>query len=81
MAWYLFTPPLTGTPNPSDPNQYTLNGDGSTPPVCPFNDTVCAIQAPDNSGKPIISTALRQEIITAVNNKTESANVLLKGDA
>lgn len=74
MAWYTFVP---GTPpDPSDPNQYT--NIGSTPPSCPFNVKVCAIQAMDDGGLPIITTSILRELVRALQNGTESTNVLLK---
>jgi len=80
MAWFVFTPPGMGTPDPSDPNQYTLNGTGANPPSCPLNVKVCGLQAANNgSNHPIITQPLLQEIIVALQNGTESANVLLKG--
>lgn len=77
MPWYVFTPPIMGTPDPSEPNQYTLFG--STPPSCPNpNEEICAIQASDSSGRPIFTTNLYREIIRAQHNLTESTNVLLR---
>lgn len=79
MPWYQFTP--AGSPrNPADPNSYTLVG--STPPSCPNpNNFTCAIQANDNSGQPIITAALQVELLIALENRTESTNVLLKPTA
>lgn len=74
MPWYKFTPGGS-TPDPGDPNQYT--NVGTNPPWCPFNFTMCAIQAMDNDGQPIIGTALLREIVRALQNGNESTNVLL----
>lgn len=77
MPWYSYSP-ITTPPNVGNPNNYTLVG--STPPSCPNpNNYVCAIQAPDNMGKPNLSNInLFIEISNAVNNRTESTNVLLR---
>lgn len=77
MPWYSFTP-IGATPfSPSDPNNYTLVG--ITPPTCPNpNNFICAIQANDNLGEPIFTVALLQEMLTALNNRTETTNVLLR---
>ncbi|MNL55490.1 hypothetical protein D3C87_1789090 [compost metagenome] len=76
MPWYLYTP-VTIPPDVCNPNNYTLVG--SIPPNCPNpNNFLCAIQANDNLGKPIITFALICEIANAVNNRTETTNVLLR---
>ncbi|MGJ1322849.1 hypothetical protein ACR780_09180 [Sphingobacterium faecium] len=76
MSWYAFTP--AGLPkNPCDPNSYTLIG--NTPPSCPNpNNFLCAIQANDNLGAPIITFPLQCEIAIALQNRTDTVNVLLK---
>jgi hypothetical protein len=67
MPWYIFIPP----------NFWIIVG--SLPPSCPFpKNYLCALQANDNSGQPIITLALQIEIANAVNNRTESTNVKLK---
>ncbi|MEJ5145362.1 hypothetical protein [Sphingobacterium sp. MYb388] len=72
MPWYSY---IGG--NICSPNSYTIVG--STPPPCPNpNNFLCAIQASDNSGSPIITLALICEIANAVNSRTESTNVLLR---
>ena len=74
MPWYLFN---TGGNDPSEPSQYS--NVGSTPPTCAgANLKICAIQASDNMGAPIFTTALYREIIRAQHNLTESTNVLLR---
>lgn len=76
MPWYLYTP-VTIPGNICDPNNYTLVG--IFPPLCPFpNIHLCAIQALDSMGKPIITLALACEIATALQNSLETVNVLLK---
>lgn len=76
MPWYAFTP-LAPLSYPDDPNQYTLIG--ATPPACPgANNFLCAIQAADNLGQPIITAALLEEMGTALENYADSTNVLLK---
>ncbi len=76
MAWYAFTP--AGNPrNPCDPNSYTLIG--IIPPSCPNpNNRLCAIQAFDNMGQPIFTLALQCEIAIALQNRTDTVNVLMK---
>ncbi|MEN5232880.1 hypothetical protein [Sphingobacterium faecium] len=77
MPWYSFTPVSIATGDPSDPNQYTLIG--SIPPSCPSpNSNLCAIQASDNLGLPILTLPLLIEMANALENVTETSNVLLK---
>lgn len=76
MPWYSFTPGAA-TPNIGDANQYTFAG--STPPSCPSpNEQLCGLQAADNMGQPIITSALVLEIANALQRQTESSNVTLK---
>ena len=75
MPWYKFKPG-GAPPNVGDPNQYISTG--STPPNCPTPKLfLCAIQAADNMGKPIITTALILEIANALQRTTDSTNVKL----
>lgn len=76
MPWYLFCP--TGFPaDTSDPTFYQLPQ--SVPPNCPGQKNyLCAIQANDNLGSPIITAPLMLEIANAVNNRAESTNVKLR---
>lgn len=76
MPWYAFTP--AGNPrNPCDPNNYTLIG--IIPPSCPNpNNWLCAVQAFDNMGQPIFTLALQCEIAIALQNRTDTVNVLMK---
>jgi hypothetical protein len=77
MPWYLYNPIDSAPHNTNDPNNY--NNVGTTPPSCPSPKTkLCSIQAPDNSGSPIISQALSAEISTAVNSGVETTNVKLR---
>ncbi|MNX98108.1 hypothetical protein D3C86_1305030 [compost metagenome] len=77
MPWYSFTPIGSAPYNTTNPNNYTLVG--STPPTCPNpNNFICAIQANDNLGKPIFTTPLLEEMVTSLNNRIESTNVLLR---
>lgn len=76
MAWYAYTP-ITFPGNICDSNNYTLIG--IFPPVCPSPKIfLCAIQAYDNMGHPILTPVLIGEIATALQNRMESVNVLLK---
>ncbi len=77
MPWYLFNPIDTFPHNTVDPNNY--DPIGSIPPSCPNPNTkLCAIQANDNLGNPIITLALAGEMASAINNNFESTNVLLR---
>lgn len=79
MPWYSFTPIDSFPHNPLSPNNYTLSG--ITPPSCPDpNDFICAIQAPDNAGKPNFGAApnLPAEMLTALNSRVETTNVRLR---
>ncbi|UIR57401.1 hypothetical protein LZQ00_06180 [Sphingobacterium sp. SRCM116780] len=74
MPWYLFTP--TSPCLPCDPNNYTLLG--AVPPPCPPpNNFLCAIQANDNAGKPVITAALCAEIAYALQCRIDTTNVRL----
>ncbi|UZJ63248.1 hypothetical protein OKW96_12040 [Sphingobacterium sp. KU25419] len=66
MPWYSY---IAGRTDVSNPNNYTPNG--STPPSCPTTKIfLCAIQANDNAGKPILTNInLMIEIANAVNNQ------------
>lgn len=77
MPWYSFNP-LGGFPfDVSDPNNYTLVG--IFPPNCPDpNLHLCAIQAVNIGGRPLITCALICEIANALNNNLETTNVLLR---
>jgi hypothetical protein len=72
MPWYNYNSGSIG-----NPNSYTLT---TTPPTnCPNpNNFLCAIQAADNNQKPILTFDLVVEIGNAVNNRSESTNVLLR---
>lgn len=76
MPWYLYTP-ITVPTDICNPNNYTLVG--TIPPSCPNpNNYLCAIQALDSMGRPILTFALMCEIATALQTHMESTNVLLK---
>ena len=77
MPWYSFTPCCKNDGNPKDENQYTLLG--NQPPHCEGHLMVCAIQANDHHKKPIITCDLEAEICCALDNQTNTTNVLLKG--
>ncbi|MEN5193419.1 hypothetical protein [Sphingobacterium faecium] len=77
MPWYSYQPIDSYPHNTTDPNNYNLVG--IIPPNCPNpNEFICAIQANDNLGKPIFTTALRNEMLLALNNRIETTNVLLR---
>lgn len=79
MPWYKFTPCCNDHADPKNRNQYSMCGNGSTPPYCEGYLRVCAIQATDWRGKPIINCELEEEIWCALEKKISTANVLLKG--
>lgn len=77
-AWFYFISGSTG-----DPNSYDKVSGGS--PNCPLPDErLCAIfaeiQLIQGIQRPIITPTLQTQISDALNNKQESANVLLKPD-
>lgn len=77
MPWYLYNPIDSFPHNPVDPNNYDLIG--SLPPSCPSpNNRLCAIQANDNLGNPIITQALASDMLVAIANSFETTNVLLR---
>ncbi|NJI74041.1 hypothetical protein HCX49_12590 [Sphingobacterium kitahiroshimense] len=77
MPWYVYNPVDSFPHNPCSPNNYVLIG--TTPPSCPApNNFLCAIQASDNMGSPIITAALCQEIALALQNRIDTTNVLLR---
>lgn len=77
MPWYQFTPIGAAPYDPSNPNNYTLVG--STPPSCPSpNNFLCAIQANDNSGKPIITCIILAAIAFALVNRIETTIIILR---
>lgn len=76
MPWYSFTPPWING-NICDPNNYTLIT--ILPPSCPgANNLLCAIQALDNMGKPVLTPALICEIGSSLQNRIAGVNVLLR---
>jgi len=77
MPWYEFTP-AGGPPHAiCDHNSYTYVG--MTPPTCPTpKKSLCAIQANDSGGQPIMTYALVCEIGSALQNRMDSTNVMLK---
>lgn len=77
MPWYSFTPLGAFPYDVCNPNNYTFVG--INPPNCPSpNNFLCAIQASDNLGKPVLTCILFCEIANAVNNRIDSTNVLLR---
>jgi hypothetical protein len=72
MAWFNFT----GT-DPSQPSHYTLL---SGVPTCTgATQRTCAIQAMnDGSNNPVITEALKDELIYSLENQVNNTNVRLK---
>lgn len=75
MPWYCYK-----SGPPCQPTSYKLFG--TFAPSCPFPKRyVCAIQANDNSGLPIITLALCIEINLALVQSVDSTNVKLQPTA
>lgn len=72
MSWF----PFSGT-NPSDPTHYSAP---VTSPICTgLPQQMCALQAANNgSGQPIITDALKNEMINSLENQVNGTNVKLK---
>ncbi|WP_400261296.1 hypothetical protein ACFX5U_15380 [Sphingobacterium sp. SG20118] len=64
---------LNNPNNPGDPASYSL---GTAP--CSGSNQICTIEAPNSTGVPSISTALRNEMLQALNTRTSTTNVKLK---
>ena len=72
MAWFSYT----GT-DPSNPAHYSAPS--STPPSCTSpTQQMCALQADDDGGEPIITDTLKDEIINSLQNQVNGPNVKLK---
>lgn len=73
MAWFSYT----GS-DPSQPGSYTLSSSG-TPPCSSPSEQMCALQAANNgSNEPVITDALKNEIINSLQNQVDGPNVHLK---
>lgn len=71
MAWFQLNDPS----NPGEPSNYQPVGS----PSCSGNNQICAVQATnDGTGHPEITEDLKNEMLTALNTRTSSANVQLK---
>ncbi|KKX46778.1 MULTISPECIES: hypothetical protein [Sphingobacterium] len=73
MSWF----PFTGS-DPSDPTHYS--SPVPTQPSCPgATQQICALQASaDSNNEPIITDALKNEIINSLQNQVNGTNVKLK---
>lgn len=71
MAWFRLN-----SGSPTNPNNYTL--ESGTPTDCIGTNQICAVQAADNAGKPVLSPALKDQMIDALHFNTPSTNVQLK---
>lgn len=77
MPWYEYIPVDSFPHDPGHLPSYT--NVGGSPPTCPSpNDYLCAVQASDNGGKPILTSALYQEMARALNNRVDTTNVKLR---
>lgn len=71
MAWF----ELVANGDATDPNDYNAVGS----PSCVGTNHICAVQASaDLSNKPIFTTPLRNEMITALNTNSNTTNVQLR---
>ena len=74
MPWYVYDPAATNVANPNNYGPPLV-----PPPVCPSpKNFLCAIQANDNLGAPLLTPALFIEMANALNSRTESINVKLR---
>ena len=74
MPWYIYNPGATDPLNPSNYGPPLL-----PPPTCPGpKNFLCAIQANDNFGRPIITPQFCCELMYALQNRTESTNIKLR---
>lgn len=74
MAWFSLTP----DESPTNPSNYTNVGN-TRPTTCEGQDQICAIQANDNgSGQPVLTDALKNDMISALHNRANNSNVSLK---
>lgn len=72
MPWFILPSGLS----PTNPVNYILVG---VQPICPGTNRVCAINAVIGPGGfPVISGALKDQMIDALNMRTNHPNVLLK---
>ncbi|WP_454880899.1 hypothetical protein [Sphingobacterium detergens] len=58
---------------PGNPASYSLGT-----PSCSGNNSICTIEAPNSGGVPTISSALKDEMLQALNTRTSTTNVKLK---
>ncbi|MGA6119570.1 hypothetical protein [Sphingobacterium anhuiense] len=73
MPWFQLLP----NGDLTDPNDYNLVG----APNCSGLKYICAIQASaDVNSKPVLTTALRNEMLRALQTKSNSTNVLLRSN-
>ena len=71
MPWFILPSGSTAT----NPVNYIPVG---VMPLCSGTNRVCAIDAAMSGGYPIFSNGLKDEIINALNSRTNSPTVLLK---
>ena len=70
--WFIFN----GVPDlASDPLNYTIVG--SQPTTCSGTNQVCAIYANIANGIPILTDAVQDDIIEALNNRTDTPGKVL----
>lgn len=63
---------------PAQPSSYSP-APTSPPPSCSGDQNICTINATDNgSGQPILDVAILSEMVTALNNHSNTSNVSLK---
>ncbi|SKB96132.1 hypothetical protein SAMN05660841_03318 [Sphingobacterium nematocida] len=74
LKWFHYT----GS-DPANPSDYTVFG-SSAPSDCPGTpQMLCAIRADeDTNAEPVLDTAIALEMVQALQNQTNTSNVLLK---
>jgi len=70
MAWFNLNNPNA----PGTPSSYSPVGS----PSCSGDQQICAINATASGSQPVITDALRNEMLTALNTHSSTSNVQLK---
>ncbi len=75
LQWFRYT----GS-NPASPSSFTKHGEDPPTDCSTPRQQLCAIQADDNSGspEPVLDVDIALEMAQALQNQTNTGNVLLK---
>ncbi|SKB97098.1 hypothetical protein SAMN05660841_03360 [Sphingobacterium nematocida] len=74
LKWFHYT----GS-DPASPSDYTLYGSSAPSDCSTPRQQLCAIQAEeDSNSEPVLDTAIALEMVQALQNQTNTANVFLK---